>query len=126
MQQQDADSGGYYEKFVRALCLPMNRLRVLINNFSSLTNPLEVRLDLLRYYSASFGLETDTVEAETFQRSAADIYGRFRFIKGVSQSFVVLARVHGFEATVQELWFDGTSLSATQTGVVDEVVGEIL
>lgn len=126
MQKQDLDEGGYYEKFVKALCVPVNRLRSLINGFSSLSDPLSVRIDLLKYYSLSFGLETDSAEAQTFQRTAADMFGRFRFIKGTAASFVVLARVHGFEATVQELWWDGTALSETQTIKTGEVTGVIL
>jgi hypothetical protein len=126
LQKQDKDEGGYYEKFVKALCIPFNRMRSLINNYSSLVDPLSVRIDLLKYYSASYGLEADSAEAETFQRTSADMFGRFRFIKGTASSFVVLAKVHGFDATVQELWWNGTELSSTQTPKVGEVVGVIL
>lgn len=127
MQDEDQASGSLYKKFVLAAAVPINTIRKRINTFSGISDPVTMRLDLLNYYAASFGLTIDTAEAEGFQRSSADFYAEFVKIKGTANSFVVLAKIHGFACTVEELWYDcasGTEVTAP-TPVVGEVVGTV-
>lgn len=126
MIKQDQAEGGYYEKFVRAASVPLDRLRKLIRNFDDhLRDPILIRQDLLEFYSIGFGLEMDPELREDVRRMRVDIWSRFRLIKGTEQCFVVLARIHGFEATVEELWWNGTSYLTTQPFIDFEFAQEV-
>jgi len=124
MKDADAAAGGLYMSFVKALAVPMNNMRTLINNFSVLRDPIHVRIDLLYYYAHSIGLTIDTAENVDFQRTSADFYAEFVKIKGTARSFAVLAAIHGFDCSVEELWYDCANQVETTTQV--PVVGEFV
>lgn len=104
--QQDQDAGAYYEKFILAVSPSANSLVEHGRMFGDLWDPDKVRLDLLQYFTASLGYDNDQEEAETFQRMKAAMWSRFLLVKGVAIAFVYLARLHGFEAEVKDLFLD--------------------
>ena len=115
---QDQSEGGLYEKFVRAIALPINRLRRLINGFEeSLKDPIKIREDLLEFYAASLGLDSDPELLIDYRRMRVAIWSRFRLIKGRDEAYIVLARIHGFDATVVPLWFNGTDYVITPPSI---------
>jgi hypothetical protein len=126
MQQQDQDEGGLYEAFVKAASIPINRMRELASGFdSSMRDPIRIRIDLLQYYASRFGIDVDPELREDVRRMRVDIFSRYRLIKGTRESIVVLARIHGFDLTLSELWWNGTTYIETSPVISWELLGVI-
>ena len=107
-RERDEESGGYFRKFVFSLCPSFNWLRDHIAKFKDLTDPRQIRHDLLEYLAGNFGISIDLAEPEEYQRMRTALATRWNLIKGLNESYVVLCRVHGFEAQVLSLWWDGS------------------
>jgi hypothetical protein len=123
-KQEDSDAGGYFEKFVRCLAMPMNELLYLIYRSHDYTmDPRSARKDLLRYIAGNFGIIPDLDEPEAFQRTKLDIVGRWRLIKGTESAYQVLCAIHGFNVEVNSVWSTGTTLTTTGPKVGAELIG---
>jgi len=113
VRQQDVDAGGPYLKFVEAMCPSFTWLKRHLDRFKYITNPREIREDLLLYLGENFGIEVDLAEPLGYQRMRAGLAARWNIIKGILESYVVLCRVHGFEVDVHPLWWDGIKYLTT-------------
>jgi len=125
-KQEDLDSGGYYYKFVTCLMPSFSELRTLIYGaYGSIADPLTARADLLNYLAQKFGIVLDLAEPEYFQRTRIAIAGRWRLIKGMRESFEILCAVHGFDASITELWWTGSHYSTDPPTASGEIIGYI-
>ena len=125
-KQEDLDNGGWYYNFVTCLMPPMNELRNLIyKSYDRTIDPRTARQDLLGYIARNFGITPDLAEPEAYQRMKIEIAGRWRTIKGTSEAYEILCAIHGFDVTVNEVWWNGSEYTTTGPYVFNEVVGTI-
>jgi hypothetical protein len=125
-KQEDLDAGGWFQKFVQCLAMPINELKYLIyRSHDYVLDPRTARADLLGYIAKNFGITPDLDEPEEFQRTKIEIVGRWRLIKGTETAYQVLCAIHGFDVTVSEVWKSSNSNTTTGPHVSGEVIGEI-
>ncbi len=120
LREQDAEAGYPYRNFIDGMCPNFEWLRKYIQRFKNLTDPWEIRKDLLQYFAMNFGIDIDLAEPEQFQRMRSSLAARWNIIKGTVDSYVVLCRVHGFEVNVIPLWWDGENYQQTEPHILNE------
>jgi hypothetical protein len=125
-KQEDLDTGGWFQKFVQCLAMPINELKFLIyKSHDYVLDPRTARADLLRYIAGNFGIIPDLDEPEEFQRTKIEIVGRWRLIKGTENAYKVLCAIHGFNVDVSHVWSSGTNNTTTGPHVSEEQIGVI-
>jgi hypothetical protein len=125
-KQEDLENGGWFQKFVKCLAMPINELKFLIyKSHDYILDPRTARSDLLRYIAGNFGIIPDLDEPEEFQRTKIEIVGRWRLIKGTEDAYKVLCAIHGFDVEVSQVWSSGTNNTTTGPHVSEEQLGVI-
>jgi len=125
-REEDLAQGGYFQKFVRCLAMPINELKFLIyKSYDYVVDPRTARKDLLRYIAGNFGIIPDLDEPEEFQRTKIEIVGRWRLIKGTENAYKVLCAIHGFDVDVYQVWNTGSNYTTTGPHVSGEEIGTV-
>jgi len=122
-KNEDMNAGGWYYKFVTSLMPSFDNLKYLI--YKSREHVLDAstaRKDLLEYIAGNFGIIPDLAEPEAFQRTKIEIAGRWRLIKGTTDAYVVLCKIHGFEVVVKDIWWDGSNYTTIGPMVYNETI----
>lgn len=120
IKDDDERNGGGYRAFVEAMAPNYQWLRNHIYRFRYMTDPRQIRHDLLNWFGQNFGIKVDLAEPEAYQRMRANLAARWNIIKGTVDSYTVLCRVHGFEVNVIPLWWTGSEYSETPPEIYGE------
>jgi len=123
--EEDANNDYLYQKFITAISQSFNEMQALIQRYTTLSNPDEIRTDLIKHLADNFGVEIDDYNPDDYQRMAIKIATRFNIIKGTVKSFETLAAIYGFDVEVTELWWDGTDYTSEEPWILNEYVGTI-
>jgi len=123
---EDIESGGWFYKFVTCLMPSFEQLKTLIDRtYDGKISPRTVRPDLIRFLAQRFGIDTDLAEADIYQRMNIEIAARWRLIKGKKESYEILCKIHGFDVTVSEIWWNGTGYTIVGPSVSGEIIGTL-
>jgi len=120
IKDDDRNAGYPYLKFVQSVAPNFEFLRRYIARFETITDPFQIRTDLLIYFANNFGITIDLAEPEAYRRTRAQLAARWNIIKGTANAYTVLCRVHGFEVDIVPLWWNGSSLVETGPTVSNE------